>query len=514
VLRADGSKDLLASVNRLLSGELPAASRAGLLGLLARIGEPADLRRVFDEAERGGSKALLEELAVAARTRRVKPTGDFSGPLGLLAARGEPLALVLAGLWDARGLERPLLDAARGKDVPLRTAAIEALAEWKEAAALKDLASEDPLAAAALARVDLAAAAPAAAKLLAKDPEGLVSAFLGRPGGSEALAKALGGVAVGRDAAKLGLRAMSTAGRQDEALRTALWTAAGITTAAPEYSAEFAKALAEEALAEGDPARGETVFRGTLTNCLSCHAIGGAGGRAGPDLAPVGTALPPEILVESVLWPNRQVKEGFGAVAVMTDSDRILQGYKAGEDRAAISLRDPHTDEVTTIPTARIKARKDVGSIMPDGLANGLTRQELRDLIRFLAELGKPGPWRVSERPLVRRWLVPAGPAQGDAMPSRWIPRFSQVSGELPAADVPESGWLRFEAEVLTPGAFTLQGVEAPLWVDGVPVAGPLRLERGLRALTLRLPRRAAVSAHLLPAAPAEARLRGLGEPK
>jgi putative heme-binding domain-containing protein len=513
VLRADGSKDLAGSVNLLLQKNLPPKTRESLLALLARLGDAKDLKRVFDEAVTGGPRSLLEELVSAARSRGAVPEGDFSGPLALLASRGEPLGLVLAGPWNAKGLRPALLDAAKGHDERMRLAALGALADWKEAEALRGLADSDPAAAAALARVDLPSAAKAASRLLGSDPSGLVTAFLDRQGGSEALAAALEGVQVPADAAKLGLRTLSTLGRQDAALRGALWKAAGITTTAPEYSADLVKALAAEALQSGDPARGEAVFRGALTNCLSCHAIGGAGGRAGPDLAPVGTALPADVLIESVLWPNRQVKEGYGALLVMTSSDRLVQGYRMNEDKQALTLRDPQTDDVVTVRVQDIKARKEIGSIMPEGLANGLTRQELADLIRFLTELGKPGPFRASEKPLVRRWL--ASPAAGDEVPAGpWLARFAKVSGELPAEDVPASGWLRFEVEVLKAGAFRLSVEPKGIWVDGRPAAQPLSLEPGLRTITLRVePKALGVLFEPATGSAGEARLRGLAAP-
>ena len=43
---------------------------------------------------------------------------------------------------------------------------------------------------------------------------------------------------------------------------------------------------------------------------------------------------------------------------------------------------------------------------MPVGLVDGLTRAELVDLVRFLSELGKVGPYAVSKQRLVRRWQV------------------------------------------------------------------------------------------------------------
>ena len=45
------------------------------------------------------------------------------------------------------------------------------------------------------------------------------------------------------------------------------------------------------------------------------------------------------------------------------------------------------------MPVASIEDQKPGGSLMPKGLANLMTRAEFVDLVRFLSELGKPGPY-------------------------------------------------------------------------------------------------------------------------
>jgi putative heme-binding domain-containing protein len=301
-----------------------------------------------------------------------------------------------------------------------------------------------------------------------------VTAFLSRQGGSEALAEALGAVKVPPDTAKLGLRALSSAGRQVEALRGALSKAAGISSTAIEYNVDLVKALGQEALAQGNPANGEKVFRGTITNCFSCHAIGAAGGRVGPDLSAVGTGLPMDMVIESVLWPNRQVKEGFNTTAVITKNDVIYQGFHASEDKQTLILRDPAKDDLIRVPIADIRARKEIGSVMPEGLTNGLTRAELRDLIRFLSDLGKPGPYRVPDRPLVRRWLTSGIKNVEEAATAVWLPKFAMVSGELPLEDV--AGWVRFDVDVIKPGRFQLTFNNATglgVYLDGTRASVP-----------------------------------------
>jgi hypothetical protein len=160
--------------------------------------------------------------------------------------------------------------------------------------------------------------------------------------------------------------------------------------------------------------------------------------------------------------------------AVITKNDQIYQGFHASEDKQTLILRDPAKDELIRIPIADIAKRKEVGSVMPEGLTNGLTRAELRDLIRFLADLGKPGPFRVPDKPLVRRWLVASGSARAksfeDAASLTWLPKFSRVSGDLPLEDVGPAGWVRFEVEVLKPGRFHVMFNNATglgIWLDG-----------------------------------------------
>src|SRR5213076_2200268 len=91
------------------------------------------------------------------------------------------------------------------------------------------------------------------------------------------------------------------------------------------------------------------------------------------------------------------------------------------------------------------------GSLMPEGLTDTLTRGELVDLVRFLSELGKVGPYAVGPGRVVRRWealaatpearhlLERGGPeaAAGGTPGLVWEPAYSTVTGVLPLADVP-----------------------------------------------------------------------------
>ncbi len=92
---------------------------------------------------------------------------------------------------------------------------------------------------------------------------------------------------------------------------------------------------------------------------------------------------------------------------------------------------------------------------MPSGLPDLLTRAEFVDLLRFLSELGRPGPYAVPDLPIVRRWRVARGLGERPATPPlEWAPATSEVSGTLPRSELGTGRFavLEFEVEATTSG--------------------------------------------------------------
>jgi putative heme-binding domain-containing protein len=158
---------------------------------------------------------------------------------------------------------------------------------------------------------------------------------------------------------------------------------------ASPYQPERVARLVDEAKAHGDPARGAEVFAAAQFGCLSCHKIGRQGATVGPDLTEVGRCLTPELIVEAVLWPKRQVIPAYAAIAVATSDGRVLQGYKLSETERDVVLRDVATGKPLTIPRPTIEETRELGTLMPDGLVSAMTFDQQRDLVRFLIDLGR-----------------------------------------------------------------------------------------------------------------------------
>ena len=86
-----------------------------------------------------------------------------------------------------------------------------------------------------------------------------------------------------------------------------------------------------------------------------------------------------------------------------TTAGRQYTGIKVRQTKAELVLRTAEDKEVS-VPVKDIEEQSQGRSLMPDGLTDTLTRGELLDLVRFLSELGKVGPYSVGPARVVRRW--------------------------------------------------------------------------------------------------------------
>jgi putative membrane-bound dehydrogenase-like protein len=134
----------------------------------------------------------------------------------------------------------------------------------------------------------------------------------------------------------------------------------------------------------GDIRRGQVVFNGQKTACMACHAIGYLGGKIGPDLTRIGQVRSERDLLEAIVYPNASFARSYEPVVVSTTSGATHTGVLRSDSPNEVVLATSAGAE-TRIPRQDID---DISlgtvSIMPAGLAEQLTRQELADLRAFL----------------------------------------------------------------------------------------------------------------------------------
>lgn len=154
----------------------------------------------------------------------------------------------------------------------------------------------------------------------------------------------------------------------------------------PEGQAEsFAKLTRE--LPPGDAQRGRDVFFQSKAACASCHRAAGQGGGVGPNLSRVGFLRSNNELLESIVLPNASQVPEFRAWKVTTDRGLSFTGFLVVDTSEFLFLRDADR-ALRRIPRASVEELEMARiSLMPEGLDKLLTRQELADVVQFLAEL-------------------------------------------------------------------------------------------------------------------------------
>ncbi|HUR58219.1 MAG TPA: PVC-type heme-binding CxxCH protein [Opitutaceae bacterium] len=123
--------------------------------------------------------------------------------------------------------------------------------------------------------------------------------------------------------------------------------------------------------------------------CSACHTFDGVGGKVGPDLSGV-RHQPADALLLHILVPNYEVVPAYQAISVTTEDGRALSGWMSGETETSLTLRTAAGGEETVLRKNVASVSASGASLMPDGLEQAMTKDELVSLIAYLK----------SERPL------------------------------------------------------------------------------------------------------------------
>jgi putative membrane-bound dehydrogenase-like protein len=162
--------------------------------------------------------------------------------------------------------------------------------------------------------------------------------------------------------------------------RAAIVFAAPSGAAQASSRAEVVKKYQPALKLRGDPTRGKELFAQT---CAACHLMQGVGHAVGPDLAAL-TDRSSQYLLTSILDPNAAVEGRYVAYHVQTTDDRDLLGLITDETAAGLSVLSGNGVR-EAVKRSEIRVFKSTGlSLMPDGLEQALTPQDLADLIAFL----------------------------------------------------------------------------------------------------------------------------------
>ncbi|HSU52627.1 MAG TPA: PVC-type heme-binding CxxCH protein [Candidatus Dormibacteraeota bacterium] len=148
-------------------------------------------------------------------------------------------------------------------------------------------------------------------------------------------------------------------------------------------------AVAVLARRSGNPAHGAKLFRQDTVGCMKCHQVNGEGIDFGPNLSEIGTKLGKDALYEAVLEPSAGISFGFEAWQLTLKNDDEPYGLIVSETPEELTLKTVGGIK-TKYQKSEIAGRTQQKlSIMPAGLQQLMSEEDLVDLVEYLTGLKK-----------------------------------------------------------------------------------------------------------------------------
>jgi putative membrane-bound dehydrogenase-like protein len=401
-------RDQLAAKNQ------PAAEREQLIGQLARFARATPVREFLAEClrdpttPRGARRIVMR--AMAQSNLRETPQPWLAGLKGVLEGNDSELIAEAVGAAGAlrvpkqrsEQLAAALLPIARKSDAPadLRLRALAAvpggLVQVEPALfhfLCSQLGPEQPVTARALAAEVLEQAKLNSEQLLAladslktvgpMEVNRLLEAFA-QSTDEEVGRRLLAALKMspGRSAVRLETLKTRLAKFGPSIQQQAEELFAVLDTNAAQQKARLEQLLG--VLPGGDVRRGQAVFQSPKAACSSCHAIGYLGGNVGPDLTKIGNTRTERDLLEAIVFPSASFVRSYEPWLIATKNGKIYNGILRKDAADEVVLATGANEEVRVAREEIEEMQPSKVSVMPAGLDQQLTPQQLADLVAFL----------------------------------------------------------------------------------------------------------------------------------
>jgi putative heme-binding domain-containing protein len=146
-----------------------------------------------------------------------------------------------------------------------------------------------------------------------------------------------------------------------------------------------ADAIAAVVKTKGDVELGKKLF--TQQTCVNCHTTTQSEPQRGPYLGNIAATYKRPELAEAILLPNKSIAQGFVANHFELKNGDEHDGFVTLEAADKVTIRDTTSQEYTFATKDIVKRTKLEKSLMPEGLAGGLTIQEFASLLDYLESL-------------------------------------------------------------------------------------------------------------------------------
>jgi putative membrane-bound dehydrogenase-like protein len=212
---------------------------------------------------------------------------------------------------------------------------------------------------------------------------GVIEALLSRDDWTKQLLAALENGGVGRNELSLANRqALLKSGNKQVVEAThRVWPVNPLNNRS-EVIAKYQSALS----LPGNPFKGRAVW---AKNCVICHYFRGQGNNVGPNLGALTDKTPADFLT-AILDPNAAVEPRFVAYNIQTKDDRSLTGVVSAESATTLTLVQAGGTHETILRSDIAEIHASGVSLMPEGLEQNMSPQDLADLISYLNSAPHP----------------------------------------------------------------------------------------------------------------------------
>ena len=176
---------------------------------------------------------------------------------------------------------------------------------------------------------------------------------------------------------------------KDKKLTERLNTVWGTISAAPagekvKLLAKYKAMVPAERLAKADRSAGRALFAKT---CATCHKLFDDGAKIGPELTGSQRANP-EYLLSKLVDPSFAVPRDYQMVVVETKSGRFISGIITADNGQIVTVQTQN--EAINVPKNDIELRMPTKqSLMPEGILDHMTEEEVRALIAYVSGAGQ-----------------------------------------------------------------------------------------------------------------------------
>ncbi len=129
----------------------------------------------------------------------------------------------------------------------------------------------------------------------------------------------------------------------------------------------------------------------TVASCVACHKMDGVGNAIGPDLTKLDEKMKSLDVLKELLDPSARINEKYQSYVFQLDSGRVVTGLIVEETPELIKVVENPlaSTQPIEIKPAEVEERvKSTSSIMPKGLLDKLSREEILDLIAYVLARG------------------------------------------------------------------------------------------------------------------------------